>query len=144
MNKKGLFVIPFIIIGIFSIYAVGEFSIANGTNDDPGKVFVMYAGSLVKTFEDVIGPAFQNETGYAYVGEGKGSVQVANLIRDGFRTPDVFVSAGTIPIMRLMNNTPPLAEWLLEFGSAEMVMLTLQIAVLQRFREGKKRRNTMV
>ena len=122
MNKKGLFVIPFVIIGIFSIYTVGEFSIANGTNDDPGKVFVMYAGSLVKTFEDVIGPAFQNETGYAYVGEGKGSVQVANLIRDGFRTPDVFVSAGTIPIMRLMNNTPPLAEWLLEFGSAEMVI----------------------
>ena len=124
MNKKGLFVIPSIIIGIFSISAVGEFSIANGTttNDNQGKVFVMYAGSLVKTFEDVIGPAFQNETGYTYVGEGKGSVQVANMIRDGFRTPDVFVSAGTIPIMRLMNNTPPLAEWLLEFGSAEMVI----------------------
>src|SRR5919107_1777718 len=122
MNKKDLSVIPFIIIGIFSIFTVGEFSIANGTNDDPGKVFVMYAGSLVKIFEDVIGPAFQNETGYTYVGEGKGSVQVANLIRDGFRTPDVFVSAGTIPIMRLMNNTPPLAEWLFEFGSAEMVI----------------------
>ena len=84
----------------------------------------MYAGSLVKIFEDVVGPAFQNETGYTYVGEGKGSVQVANLIRDGFRTPDIFVSAGTIPIMRLINNTttPPLAEWLLEFGSAEMVI----------------------
>ena len=71
---------------------------ATGKNQD--KVFVMYAGSLVKIFENVIGPAFQNESGYSYVGEGKGSVQVSNLVKDGFRTPDVFVSAGTLPMMR--------------------------------------------
>jgi molybdate/tungstate transport system substrate-binding protein len=121
--KNSRFLRLFVIIGIFSVYAIGEFSIAKGATTDQGKVFVMYAGSLVKIFEDVIGPAFQNKTGYTYVGEGKGSVQVANLIRDGFRAPDIFVSAGTIPIMRLINNTtPPLAEWLLEFGSAEMVI----------------------
>jgi molybdate/tungstate transport system substrate-binding protein len=123
--KNSRFLILFVIVGIFSVYTIGEFSTAKGATSDPGKkVFVMYAGSLVKIFEDVVGPAFQNETGYTYVGEGKGSVQVANLIRDGFRTPDIFVSAGTIPIMRLINNTttPPLAEWLLEFGSAEMVI----------------------
>jgi molybdate/tungstate transport system substrate-binding protein len=120
--KNSRFLRLFVIIGIFSVYAIGEFSIAKGSTSDQGKVFVMYAGSLVKIFEDVIGPAFQYETGYTYVGEGKGSVQVANLIRDGFRTPDIFVSAGTIPIMRLINNTPPLAEWLLEFGSAEIVI----------------------
>ena len=40
------------------------------------------------------------------------------MIRDGLRRPDVFVSAGTIPIMKLMNKTdvggnkPPLASWL--------------------------------
>jgi molybdate/tungstate transport system substrate-binding protein len=66
--KHGLFLILLVSIGIFSIYAIGgEFSIAKGTttaNDNQGKVFVMYAGSLVKIFEDVIGPAFQNETGY--------------------------------------------------------------------------------
>lgn len=83
----------------------------------------MYAGSLVKIFEEMVGAAFQNQTGYQYVGEGKGSVQISNLIRDGFRAPDVFVSAGAIPIERLMNNTPkPLADWLLKFGSAEMVI----------------------
>src|SRR5215213_208006 len=114
INNSG-FLILFVIVGIFSVYMIGEFSIAKGATSDQGKkVFVMYAGSLVKIFEDVIGPAFQNETGYTYVGEGKGSVQVANLIRDGFRTPDIFVSAGTVPIMKLMDNTPPLAEWLLE------------------------------
>ena len=125
MNKKSLFSILLVIISVGSVYTIGnEFLTVKGTptTDNQGKVFVMYAGSLVKTLEDVIGPAFQNESGYAYVGEGKGSVQVANLIRDGFRTPDVFVSAGTVPITRLMNTTPPLAEWLLEFGSAEIVI----------------------
>jgi molybdate/tungstate transport system substrate-binding protein len=82
----------------------------------------MYAASLIKTFEDILGPAFQNETGYPYEGEARGSVQIANMIIDGLRTPDVFVSAGTVPIKRLMNNTTPFANWLVKFGSAEMVI----------------------
>ena len=104
---------------------MNEFSSANGTvtgGNTQDKVFVMYAGSLVKIFEDVIGPAFLNESGYPYVGEGKGSVQASNLIKDGFRTPDVFVSAGTVPMTRLMNTTPPVVDWLLKFGSAEIVI----------------------
>ena len=86
------------------------------------KVSVMYAASLIKTFEDTLGPAFQNETGYIYEGEARGSVQVANMIIDGLRTPDIFVSAGTVPIMKLMNSTTPFADWLVKFGSAEMVI----------------------
>ena len=118
MNKKSLFLILLVIISIGSVYTISnEFLTVQGTSttDNQGKVFVMYAGSLVKILEDVIGPAFQNESGYPYVGEGKGSVQVSNLIKDGFRTPDVFVSAGTVPMMRLMNTTPPLVDWLLKF-----------------------------
>ncbi|HET6588555.1 MAG TPA: hypothetical protein VFG45_00150 [Candidatus Nitrosocosmicus sp.] len=38
-------------------------------------------GSLVKILEDAIGHAFQNESGYLYVEEGRGSVQVANMIK---------------------------------------------------------------
>src|SRR5919106_2202249 len=87
-----------------------------------GKVFVMYAASLIKTFEETLGPIFQKETGYVYGGEPRGSVQIANMIMDGLRTPDIFVSAGTVPIQRLMNNTTPLADWLVKFGSAEMVI----------------------
>ena len=86
------------------------------------KVFVMYAASLIKTFEETLGPSFQKETGYIYDGEPRGSVQIANMVIDGLRTPDIFVSAGTIPIQRLMNNTPQLADWLVKFGSAEMVI----------------------
>src|SRR6187200_768086 len=102
-----------------------------------GKVFVMYAASIIKTFEESLGPSFQKKTGYAYVGEARGSIQIANMIIDGQRRPDVFVSAGTIPIMKLMmrnsnaggvnqqqqqQQQQPLAQWLVKFGSAERVI----------------------
>ncbi|MDN5845537.1 MAG: extracellular solute-binding protein [Candidatus Nitrosocosmicus sp.] len=121
-HKHGLILIIF--VWIFFVFTINEFLIVNATTaTSTNEVFVMYAGSLVKIFEDMVGPAFENKSGYTYVGEGKGSVQVSNLIRDGFRTPDVFVSAGTIPIVRLMNTNPtPIADWLLEFGSAEIVI----------------------
>ena len=123
-NKNGIFLILFLIFfNLIPLHPMGELSIAKGKTSDQGRVFVMYAGSLVKIFENVIGPAFQYESEYTYIGEGKGSVQVANLINDEFRTPaDVFISAGTIPVLMLMNNTPPITEWLVEFGSAEIVI----------------------
>ena len=120
-NKKLIIVVS--ILGALSIGLgawIVEGSISSKSNK--GEVFVMYAGSLVKTFENKIGPSFQNDTGYSYVGEGKGSVQLANMIIDKQREPDMFVSAGTIPIMKLMNQTPPLAKWLVKFASAEMVI----------------------
>jgi molybdate/tungstate transport system substrate-binding protein len=87
-----------------------------------GEVFVMYAGSLVKTFENSFGPSFQSETGYVFIGEGKGSVQLANMIMDQQRRPDIFVSAGTVPIEKLMDNKPVLAHWLVKFATAEVVI----------------------
>jgi molybdate/tungstate transport system substrate-binding protein len=110
---------------IFSISIDGIWSVAGISHAQvsKGKVFVMYAASLIKTFEEIIGPAFQKETGYLYQGEGRGSVQVANMIIDELMKPDFFVSAGTIPIRKLMNNTSThFAEWLLKFASAEMVI----------------------
>src|SRR5215204_499107 len=102
--------------GIWSVFGISQAQVSKG------KVFVMYAASLIKTFEEIIGPAFQKETGYSYQGEARGSVQVANMIIDGLRTPDFFVSAGTIPIKKLMNNTSThFAEWLVKFA-AEMVI----------------------
>ncbi len=46
------------------------------------EIFVMYEGSLVMIFEISLGPSFQNQTDYTYVGEGKGFVQFANLVVD--------------------------------------------------------------
>jgi molybdate/tungstate transport system substrate-binding protein len=82
----------------------------------------MYAASLIKTFEESLGPTFQADTGYPYQGEARGSVQIANMILDGLRKPDVFLSAGTIPVMKLINATDPFADWLIKFGAAEMVI----------------------
>lgn len=113
---------------IFSLMSQGSITKPNvPTVEQPvtepkGTVSVMYAGSLIRTFENKTGPVFQSETGYTYLGEGKGSVQVANMIIDQQRTPDVFVSAGTIPIKNLMDHDPPLARWLVRFASAEVVI----------------------
>ena len=85
-------------------------------------VSVMYAGSLVKIMEEVVAPSFHNQTGYNFIGEGKGSVQISNMILDGFRTPDVFISADTLPIEKIIKHDPPLAQWLVKFASAELVI----------------------
>jgi molybdate/tungstate transport system substrate-binding protein len=96
---------------------------SQATDTDTHKdVNVMYAGSLVKIMEDDIGPSFHNHTGYKLVGEGKGSVQISNLIIDGFRRPDFFISADTLPIEKIINHGPPLAQWLIKFASAEFVI----------------------
>jgi len=58
-----------------------------------GEVFVLYAGSLGNLMETDVGPAFSRAKGYKYLGEAKGSVLSANLIKDKLRTPEVFISA---------------------------------------------------
>jgi molybdate/tungstate transport system substrate-binding protein len=148
-TKIFIFIVPLATIVIIVILAFflsidNSFLTAAATKElqvssfssNQGKVFVMYAASLLKTFKDSIGPLFQKETGYTYEGEARGSVQVANMIIDGLRRPDVFVSAGTIPIMKLMNSsdsnsgigksttttTTLFADWLVKFASAEMVI----------------------
>ena len=90
--------------------------------DNARDVLVMYAGSLVKIFENDIVPSFSNQTGLNLVGEGKGSVQISNMILDGFRRPDVFLSADTLPIEKLINHNPPLAHWFVNFASGEIVI----------------------
>jgi molybdate/tungstate transport system substrate-binding protein len=123
-KNKVIFCVILIIIETlcFTVYLYHGFSIVQGQIQDHGKVFIMYGGSLVKIFENSLGPSFQNQTGYTYVGEGKGSVQISNMIAEGFRKPDVFVSAGTIPIMKLIDNKPSGVGWLMKFASAEMVI----------------------
>jgi molybdate/tungstate transport system substrate-binding protein len=87
-----------------------------------GEVNVLYAASLLSVLETKIGPAFSN-LGYDYKGEGHGSIQDTNMIIDGQRFPDVFISVGSNPINMLINNKPtPLAKWYLGFASDEMVI----------------------
>ncbi|HET7390265.1 MAG TPA: extracellular solute-binding protein [Nitrososphaeraceae archaeon] len=94
---------------------------AAATGGAGGQVNVLYAGSLLSVMETRIGPDFSN-LGYDYRGEGHGSIQNANMIIDGQRFPDVFISVGANPINMLINNKPSLAKWYLGFASDEMVI----------------------
>jgi molybdate/tungstate transport system substrate-binding protein len=86
-----------------------------------GDVNVLYAGSLISVMETKVGPAFSH-LGYDYRGEGHGSIQDANMIIDGQRFPDVFISVGEKPITKLIDNNPSLAKWYIGFASDELVI----------------------
>lgn len=59
----------------------------------PGSVSLLAAGSLARTFEDHVGPAFERQTGTVVYGEYYGSNAVMRLVEDGTEHPDVVVSA---------------------------------------------------
>ena len=83
-------------------------------------VSIAYAGSLVTLMEKSLGPAFA-ATGYTYEGEGRGSTAIANLIRDGLRTPDVFISADIAAIESLRGTAGhDAAKWYTTFASTRM------------------------
>ena len=70
--------------------------------------------------EKSLGPAF-SATGTTFHGEAKGSTALANLIRDGLRTPDVFVSADTAAIASLFGDAGHSStRWYATFASTRM------------------------
>jgi ABC-type molybdate transport system substrate-binding protein len=85
------------------------------------EVDVLYSGSLISVMETKMGPAFSH-LGFVYRGEGHGSIQDANMIIDGQRSPDVFISVDTEPVTKLINNNPSLAKWYIGFASDELVI----------------------
>jgi molybdate/tungstate transport system substrate-binding protein len=86
-------------------------------------VSVMYAGSLVSLFEKKVGPGFQTATGFTYQGEGKGSVAIANNIKDKVRTPDIFVSADPTVNKSLQGAANGnYVSWWVNFARTEMVI----------------------
>lgn len=78
-------------------------------------VSVAYAASLVAPMEGAIARALLARTGVRFAGEAKGSRALANLIRAGLRTPDVFISAEP----KLLAGLAPSYTI---FGSARMVI----------------------
>ena len=49
---------------IFSISIDGIWSVEASGQDQGSEVFVIYAASLIKTFEETLGSAFQKESGW--------------------------------------------------------------------------------
>jgi hypothetical protein len=92
-------VLSFILV--FSCNHGGGYQTVNAQSTG-GDVNVLYAGSLISIMETKIGPTFSH-LGYNYRGEGHGSIQDANMIVDGQRFPDVFISVGEKPITKLFS-----------------------------------------
>jgi molybdate/tungstate transport system substrate-binding protein len=84
-----------------------------------GTASLAYAGSLANLDEKVIGPAFAKATGYAYQGRGAGSTALAQEIKSGEISPNVFESIGGKPIESL---EPKFTSWYVQFASSPIVV----------------------
>jgi molybdate/tungstate transport system substrate-binding protein len=97
-------------------------------------VSVMYAGSLVRVMEGPLAASLHARTGLRFSGEAKGSKAIAQLIRAGLRTPDIFVSADP----KLIDGIAPY----IIFGSARMVVAysqkSPQHALFEQAADGKR------
>jgi molybdate/tungstate transport system substrate-binding protein len=88
-----------------------------------GLVTVLYAGSLGNLMEIDLGPAFSRATGYKYLGEAKGSLLCANLIKEQLRTPDVFISADPkVNLLLLGPENGNLVRWYATIFGNELVL----------------------
>ncbi|TYL37710.1 sulfate ABC transporter substrate-binding protein [Natronococcus pandeyae] len=84
-----------------------------GSNTE--SVSVLAAGSLAHTFEDHVGPAFENETGIEVHGEYYGANAVMRMVEDRTKHPDVVVSAdATLLRDRLYGE---FTDWDVEFAA---------------------------
>jgi molybdate/tungstate transport system substrate-binding protein len=80
-----------------------------------GPVSVLAAGSLARTFEDHIGPAFEEATGVTVHGEYYGTNAVMRMVVDRTKHPDVVVSAdATLLRDRLYGEC---TDWDVEFAT---------------------------
>jgi molybdate/tungstate transport system substrate-binding protein len=84
-------------------------------------VVVLYAGSLVTVMENVLKPALAKQS-LDFKGEAKGSVALANLIKSGLRSPDVFISADTKVLDGLMSDAKPAVQWYATFATTRLVI----------------------
>ena len=86
-----------------------------GCLGENNSVNVLSAGSLARTFEDHIGPAFEADTGIRLHGEYYGANAVMRMVEDRSKHPDVIVSAdSTLLRDRLYGK---FTDWDVEFAT---------------------------
>jgi molybdate/tungstate transport system substrate-binding protein len=88
---------------------------------DDKTVNVVHAGSLTTAFNTSLAPAFA-KTGYRFEGEGKGSVALANLIKNGTLNPDVFVSSDASVMADLLKSGSGVITWYATFATSRIVV----------------------
>ncbi|WP_293031519.1 extracellular solute-binding protein [Natronococcus sp.] len=90
-------------------------AVAGCLESDSTSVSVLSAGSLAHTFEDHVGPAFEDETGTEVHGEYYGANAVMRMVEDRTKHPDVVVSAdSTLLRDRLYGE---FTDWDVEFAT---------------------------
>ncbi|MDG5817867.1 extracellular solute-binding protein [Natronococcus sp. A-GB7] len=90
-------------------------AVAGCLGSDSASVSVLAAGSLAHTFEDHVGPAFEDETGFEVHGEYYGANAVMRMVEDRTKHPDVIVSAdATLLRDRLYGE---FTDWDVEFAT---------------------------
>jgi molybdate/tungstate transport system substrate-binding protein len=88
-----------------------------------GPVNVLYAGSLVQTMEQVVGPRFDAATGYTFTGFSAGSDALATQIKDGVQKGDVFISASPDVNQELEGTANgDWVTWYITFATAPLVI----------------------
>ena len=93
------------------------------TTRPAGPVNVLYAGSLVQTMEQVIGPRFNTTTGYTFSGFSAGSDALATQIKDGVQKGDVFISASPAVNKELQGTANGnWVSWYTTFATAPLVI----------------------
>jgi|SRR5271165_2448851 len=108
-----------VVLAIHLVSALGGSKTAAAEN----QISVLYAGSLGNLMEMDVGPSFARATGSKYLGEAKGSVLSANLIKEKLRTPDVFISADSKVNQLLMGNeNGNLVRWYATVFGNELVL----------------------
>ncbi len=90
-------------------------TLAGCLGSNSNSVSVLAAGSLAHTFEDHVGPTFEDETGIAVHGEYYGANAVMRMVEDRTKHPDVIVSAdATLLRDRLYGE---FTDWDVEFAT---------------------------
>lgn len=80
-----------------------------------GSVDVLSAGSLARTVEDHVGPAFEADTGIDIHGEYYGTNAVMRMVTDRTKHPDVIVSADATLLQDRLY--PEFADWDIAFAA---------------------------
>lgn len=89
--------------------------------DSESTVSVLSAGSLAVTFDEGIGPAFEEASGNDYRGEFHGSKTAVRMVMDGQKRPDVIVSADATLLREELR--PSIASWDVVFASNAVVIV---------------------
>jgi len=103
------------VVAALGLSALGGVAGCLGGGEGGGVVDVLSAGSLARTFEDHIAPAFEADTGIELYGEYYGTNAVMRLVTERTKHPDMIVSAdATLLRDRLF---PAVADWDIEFAT---------------------------